>query len=49
MNETPEEGMLAVDVRGVEKTYDDGMIRALGGIDLEVAQKEFVAITGPSG
>jgi putative ABC transport system ATP-binding protein len=39
----------AVVVRGVEKTYDDGMIRALSGVDLTVASGEFVAITGPSG
>lgn len=40
---------LAVEARGVEKTYDDGMIRALSGVDLAVTPGEFVAITGPSG
>jgi len=39
----------AVDVRGLEKTYDDGLIRALDGVDLTVAAQEFAAITGPSG
>jgi putative ABC transport system ATP-binding protein len=39
----------AVEVHDVEKTYDDGMIRALTGVDLTVARGEFVAITGPSG
>jgi putative ABC transport system ATP-binding protein len=38
-----------IEVRNVEKVYDDGMIRALGGLDLTVASGEFVAITGPSG
>jgi putative ABC transport system ATP-binding protein len=39
----------AVEVRQLEKTYDDGMIHALAGVDLTVAPGEFVAITGPSG
>ncbi len=39
----------AVEVRGLEKTYDDGLIRALDGVDLTVADEEFVAITGRSG
>jgi putative ABC transport system ATP-binding protein len=38
-----------VEIRQVEKTYDDGMIRALSGVDLTIAPGEFVAITGPSG
>jgi ABC-type lipoprotein export system ATPase subunit len=40
---------LAIEVRGLEKTYDDGLIRALDGVDLTVERQEFVAITGPSG
>ena len=39
----------AVEVHGLEKTYDDGLIRALDGVDLRVPGQEFVAITGPSG
>ncbi len=39
----------AVEVHGLEKTYDNGLIRALDGVDLTVAAKEFAAITGPSG
>jgi ABC-type lipoprotein export system ATPase subunit len=39
----------AVEVHGLEKTYDDGLIRALDGVELRVPGKEFVAITGPSG
>jgi putative ABC transport system ATP-binding protein len=38
-----------IEVHDVEKVYDDGMIRALDGMDLTVASGEFVAITGPSG
>ena len=38
-----------IEVHDVEKVYDDGMIRALSGVDLTVASGEFVAITGPSG
>jgi putative ABC transport system ATP-binding protein len=38
-------------VRGVRKTYEsEGMpVRALRGVDFEMAPKEFVAIMGPSG
>jgi len=39
----------AIEVRGLEKTYDDGLIRALDGVDLTVAAREFAAITGHSG
>jgi putative ABC transport system ATP-binding protein len=38
-----------IEVHDVEKVYDDGMIRALDGMELTVASGEFVAITGPSG
>ena len=36
-------------VRSLRKAYDDGRIVALDGMDLEVAEGEFVAIVGPSG
>ncbi len=39
----------AVEVHALEKVYDDGVIHALDGVDLTVAQQEFAAITGPSG
>ena len=29
--------------------FDDGRIRALDGIDIEVREGEFLALTGPSG
>ena len=39
----------AIEVIGVHKDYEDGMVHALNGVDLEVAVGEFVAINGPSG
>ena len=38
-----------ISVRDVVKHYDGGRIHALDGVDLEIAQGEFVAIIGPSG
>jgi ABC-type lipoprotein export system ATPase subunit len=36
---------------GVKKTYESphGLVRALNGVDLEIADGEFVAVMGPSG
>jgi NitT/TauT family transport system ATP-binding protein len=39
---------VAVSLRGVSKTYDSGVL-ALGPIDLEVREGEFVSLLGPSG
>ena len=33
----------------IEKTFDDGQIQALQGVDFRVARGEFLTITGPSG
>jgi putative ABC transport system ATP-binding protein len=38
-----------VEVVGLEKRFDGGLLRALDGVDLVVRGGEFVAITGPSG
>lgn len=38
-----------IELRDVSKTFDDGSVKALRGIDLAVAAGEFAAITGPSG
>lgn len=39
---------VAVRLRGVSKTYDNG-VAALGPVDLEVSRAEFVSLLGPSG
>ncbi len=39
----------AIECVGVVKTYEDGRIQALSGMDLRVSPGEFVAIVGPSG
>jgi len=36
-------------VRSVRKSFDEGRIVALDGMDLEVSEGDFVAIVGPSG
>ena len=38
----------AIDIRGLEKTYDNGF-RALDGIDFQVKQGDFFALLGPNG
>src|SRR5262249_3244710 len=45
----PERKALAISARGLVKRYQGGRIIALGGLDLDVAAGEFVAICGPSG
>jgi len=39
----------AIVVRDVEKAYEDGRIRALNGMSMDVDEAEWVAIVGPSG
>ena len=39
---------LAVSLRGVTKTYDNGVL-ALGPLDLAVRKGEFISLLGPSG
>ena len=36
-------------VRNLRKSYDEGRIEALRGVDLSIAAGEFLAISGPSG
>ena len=51
MNPSPTESSAALvfDVKGLEKEFDDGRVKALRGVDLRITQGEFLAITGPSG
>jgi putative ABC transport system ATP-binding protein len=38
-----------LEVRELRKSYDEGRIEALRGVDLSISQGEFLAISGPSG
>ncbi len=38
-----------VEIKNLKKSFDDGKITALNGIDLEIKKGEFVSIIGPSG
>jgi len=38
-----------LEVRNLRKTYDEGRIEAIRGVDLAISAGEYVAISGPSG
>lgn len=38
-----------IEIRGIKKSFDNGKIKALNGIDLEIVRGEFISIMGPSG
>jgi putative ABC transport system ATP-binding protein len=38
-----------IEIKDLKKSYDNGKIKALNGIDLEIKKGEFVSIIGPSG
>lgn len=40
---------LVFEAVGLKKDYDDGQVHALRGVDLQIADREFLAIVGPSG
>src|SRR3990172_1819357 len=44
MNEPP-----LIQIRGLVKTFDNGRVRALDGVDVDLARGEFIAVIGPSG
>jgi ABC-type nitrate/sulfonate/bicarbonate transport system ATPase subunit len=39
----------AIAVHGLTKSFEEGRIPALRGVEMEIGSGEFVAITGPSG
>lgn len=41
--------MNAVEIKDLYKSYEDGKIKALNGVNLKIADGEFVSIIGPSG
>jgi ABC-type lipoprotein export system ATPase subunit len=45
----PTQELAMISLRGLTKTFEDGRLRAVDGVDLDVASGEFVAIVGPSG
>jgi NitT/TauT family transport system ATP-binding protein len=47
---TPPRGAL-IEIRGVGKTYhaQSGQVRALDGVDIDIADGEFISVVGPSG
>ena len=38
-----------IEIKRLKKSYDNGKIKALNGMDLEVKRGEFISIMGPSG
>jgi putative ABC transport system ATP-binding protein len=49
MSEQSGQNPAATQIMGMTKTFEDGRIPALRGVDLTVGSGEFVAIMGPSG
>ena len=41
--------MNAVEIKDLYKSYEDGKIKALNGVNLKIKEGEFVSIIGPSG
>jgi len=49
MSENATANAAGISARGLVKHYEAGRVRAVDGLDLEIAGGEFVAICGPSG
>lgn len=49
MNDDPKLGDAGIYTRGLVKHFEAGWVRAVDGLDLQVAPGEFIAICGPSG
>ncbi|KZX16299.1 lipoprotein-releasing system ATP-binding protein LolD [Methanobrevibacter cuticularis] len=47
MNNNTEKNI--IEIENLEKSYENGHIKALNGIDLKIKEGEFVSIIGPSG
>ncbi|MCK4342653.1 MAG: ABC transporter ATP-binding protein [Phycisphaerae bacterium] len=49
MSEDAPPAAASISARGLVKHYEAGRVRAVDGVDLQIASGEFVAICGPSG
>ena len=38
-----------IEIKGLKKSYDNGKIKAINEMNLEVRKGEFISIMGPSG
>jgi ABC-type lipoprotein export system ATPase subunit len=43
------ENLALIEARGLRRTFDDGRVEVLRGLDIAIAAGEFVAVQGPSG
>ncbi len=49
MNDEEKNSNHFIKINNLVKSYDDGKIKALNGIDLEIEKGDFISIIGPSG
>ena len=48
-DDIPKKNENIIEIKNLKKSYDNGKIKALNGIDLEIKDGEFISIMGPSG